>query len=422
MTTSAVSKLTTPANTPEDKYFDLASRELANWQPSTISTSKTSIQVIDLFSGCGGMSLGFAALAKVVGDIRLIGAADINERSLETYHRNFLVPALNRDVREISQSSRQLENFLEDLDGYDPNLSRVLIGCAPCQGFTAHRKKNWDNPDERNGLVEAFTNIAAAIQPDCVVMENVPELLSEKYWHHFQYFRKTMTENGYIVKQAIHNAAAQGVPQERFRAIVIAMKARFHLPIDRLERKEFRTVRDAIGDLRKVKAGEVSPSDPFHKSARHKPTTIDVIKAVPKNGGSRPDGVGPKCLQGFKGFADVYGRLSWDKPSITITHYARNPASGRFVHPEQHRGLSMREAARLQSFPDGFVFIGSTDDVYRQIGEAVPPLLSTAIASTIYANLKQEIPARDENLVLEPVNNSYAGVIAGIKGSRNDGA
>ena len=402
----------------EDEYFNRAKDQLEKWSPSKASPEKGAIQVIDVFSGCGGMSLGFASLSRVTKDIQLIGAADINEESLETYQSNFKVPALNRDVRALASDSKLLDNFLSDLDGYDPSLTQVLIGCAPCQGFTAHRKKNWDHPDERNGLIEAFADMAISIQPDCVVMENVPELLSKKYWHHFTYFQQRMTECGYIVKQSIHNAAAHGVPQERFRAIVVAMKRNFNLPVDRLQRKEFRTVKDAIGNLTKVEAGETCASDPMHKSAHHKASTIEVIKAVPLNGGSRPAGIGPKCLQGFNGFADVYGRLYWNKPSITITHYARNPASGRFVHPEQHRGLSMREAARLQSFPDGFVFSGNSDDIYRQIGEAVPPLLSTATASTIYANLKREVECRRDSIITEPVNNSFAGVIAGIKGAR----
>jgi DNA (cytosine-5)-methyltransferase 1 len=153
----------------------------------------------------------------------------------------------------------------------------------------------------------------------------------------------------------------------------------------------------------------------MHKSAAHRQSTIDVIKAVPLDGGSRPHGIGPKCLQDFKGFADVYGRLSWSKPAITITHYARNPASGRFVHPEQHRGLTKRESARLQSFPDGYVFKGGFDDIFRQIGEAVPPLLSVSIAAATLANLRGEQSNAEENLIHEPVNNSFAGVISGIK-------
>ena len=114
----------------------------------------------------------------------------------------------------------------------------------------------------------------------------------------------------------------------------------------------------------------------------------------------------------------MYGRLAWDRPAITITHYARNPASGRFVHPEQNRGLTMREAARLQSFPDGFEFTGGFDDVFRQIGEAVTPMLSLSVAASTLAALKGEIRLGVEELVMEPVNDSFASVIAGIKGSR----
>ncbi|HAT8177891.1 TPA: DNA (cytosine-5-)-methyltransferase [Legionella pneumophila] len=402
----------------EDWYFANAQKELNIWRPCEIISDDPSIQVIDMFSGCGGMSLGFAAIAKSLGCYQLIGAADINERSLETYHHNFKVPAINADIRELSKSNKKLTNFLASLNGYNPELKQVLIGCAPCQGFSAHRKKRWDEPDERNGLIEAFADIVEQLMPDCIIMENVPELLSQKYWHHFTYFSEKLKSKGYWVKQAIHNAASQGVAQERFRAIVVAMKHDFSLPKERFNHTQFKTVRDVIGNLRPLDPGEVDSLDFLHKSAKHKQSTIDVIKAVPKNGGSRPSGVGPKCLQNFKGFGDVYGRLHWDKPSITITHYARNPASGRFVHPEQDRGLSMREVARLQSFPDGFEFKGASDDIYRQIGEAVPPLLSAAIASSTLANIKNENSFYSEDLIFEPVNNSYAGVIAGIKGTR----
>lgn len=402
----------------EDLCFSSAKDELMKWTPGKLANEDSTIQVIDLFSGCGGMSLGFAALSRAMGDIQIIGAVDLNDKSLATYNHNFDVPAISCDIRELAASNEKLNNFLDNLDGYNPDKTQILIGCAPCQGFTAHRKKNWDKPDVRNGLIESFTDIAVKLSPDCIVMENVPELLSKKYWHHFKYFQEKMSESGYVVKQTIHNAATQGVPQERFRAIIIAMKQDFYLPSERYHYSEFKTVRDAIGNLEPVKAGQSCVKDKLHKSANHKASTIDVIKAIPINGGSRPPGVGPKCLQNFKGYADVYGRLSWDKPSITITHYARNPASGRFVHPEQHRGLSMREAARLQSFPDGFEFVGNSDDVYRQIGEAVPPLMAAAIASNIFANLKKQSQPTIENIITEPVNNSYAGVIAGMKVAR----
>lgn len=413
-------EITQPVAQPLDTstaqiYVAQGTDALERWQPGKVEVSSPVAQVIDMFCGCGGMSLGFAAMAKANGAFRLIGGVDVNETSLRTYEHNFGVPARQIDVRTLAQSNENLSNFLNSLPDYQADLPTVLIGCAPCQGFTAHRKKNWDQPDIRNGLVEAFADVAVAMQPDCVVMENVPELLSGRYWKHFEYLRDRLVASGYIVKQAIHSAAEHGAPQERFRALVIAMKRDFSMPSARLKPSKFRTVRDAIADLPPVEAGKQSSFDVMHKSATHRLSTIEVIKAVPKNGGSRPKGIGPKCLQDFNGYADVYGRLAWDRPAITITHYARNPASGRFVHPEQNRGLTMREAARLQSFPDGFEFTGGFDDIFRQIGEAVPPSLSLSVAASTLAALKGEIQSGSEDLISEPVNDSFAGVIAGIK-------
>ena len=403
---------------PIDQYIALGLKALEQWKPGKVTAKQPIAQVIDMFCGCGGMSLGFAAMAQATGAFRLIGGVDINEVSLRTYEHNYGIPAQKIDVRELANSNQTLNKFLASLPEYDRKLPTILIGCAPCQGFTAHRKKNWDEPDIRNGLVEAFADVAASMQPACVIMENVPELLSGRYWKHFEYLRDRLIEAGYTVKQAIHSAAEHGAPQERFRALIIAMKIDFSMPEPRLKPSDFRTVRHAISDLPPVSAGKQAACDPMQKSAAHRQSTIEVIKAVPKNGGSRPPGVGPKCLQDFKGFADVYGRLAWDRPAITITHYARNPASGRFVHPEQNRGLTMREAARLQSFPDGFEFKGGFDDVFRQIGEAVPPMLSLSVAASTLAALKGETTLGLETLVTEPVNDSFAGVIAGIKGSR----
>ena len=408
------------SRTPEIEYMELASDVLSAWTPGGLAPASPEAQVIDLFSGCGGMSLGFAALGHATQAFRLVGAADVNEASLGTYECNFEVNALNRDVRLLARDRDALKAFLDELDEYDSSLPLVLIGCAPCQGFSAHRKKTWDQDDDRNDLVSAFAEVAASLAPECVIMENVPELLSGRYWSYFAQFKHRLEAEGYTVKQAIHNSAEYGVPQERFRALVVAMRdPNFSLPKPRLAPDRFRTVRDAIGDLPRVKAGEVIAEDPMHRSAAHRESTLDVIRAVPRDGGSRPPGVGPDCLDRIRGFRDVYGRLAWDKPSITITHYARNPASGRFVHPEQHRGLSPREVARLQGFPDGFEFTGSFDDIFRQIGEAVPPPLSTAVAAATLANLRVEndVMSFDE-IVDRPVNDSFAGVIAGIKMGR----
>jgi DNA (cytosine-5)-methyltransferase 1 len=201
------------------------------------------------------------------------------------------------------------------------------------------------------------------------------------------------------------------------------MKKEFLLPEGYYEPAEYKTVRDAISSLRPLKAGGTDPTDALHKAVAHKRSTVEVIKQVPHDGGNLPEGVGPECLTKVNGFYDVYGRLSWDKPAITITHYARNPASGRYTHPVQDRGLTAREVARLQSFPDGFQFEGKSDDIYRQIGEAVPPLLSCGIATDILIEYLSCEPtpaqlAASVGGVDLPVSNSYSSVIAGIKNTR----
>lgn len=390
------------------KTFKKAKKDLNKWKPIQKQASG-SIDVIDFFSGCGGMSLGFSAIGN--GKLfNLIGAVDINQKALDSYRTNFKCKTLNKDIRELC-NDEGVKLIREEF-----NLTQtktrplVIIGCAPCQGFSAHRKKNWDKDDERNTLIGAFTETAIKLQPDFIVMENVPEILGQKYWDHYDEARKILEEEGYTVKQTIYNSASFGVPQARFRAIIIASKMEFELPIPLLEEDQFTTVRDAIYDLPKVAAGEVSPNDKFHKSAKHKSTTIETISQVPKDGGNRPAGIGPKCLDKVNGFSDVYGRLFWDKPSITLTQYSRNPASGRFIHPEQNRGLTIREAARIQSFPDSYDFQGSLDHCFKQIGESVPPLLSVAIASQILRAFSEETKSIDSCIksITSPVRSSFS--------------
>ena len=384
------------------------------------SYEENPIQLIDFFSGAGGTSLGFAALNSVVPAFKMLGGCDINEISASTYSHNFGTIIAHKDIRDLAFNEGQLKEWLKNI-GYDAKKPTVMIGCAPCQGFSSHRKKHWNEEDDvRNSLIMAFAEIVKKVQPDVIIMENVPEFLSKRYWRYFSAAKKCYEENGYIVKDTIYNAAAFGVPQERFRSIIIGMKKDFVLPIGYLQPSEYRTVRDAIAHLPVVPAGIAAPSDPMHKSASHKQSTIDVIRQVPHDGGNRPAGVGPACLDKTKGFSDVYGRLYWNKPSITITHYARNPASGRYTHPEQDRGLTAREAAILQSFPNGFEFTGKSDDIYRQIGEAVPPMLSSAIAASVLIEMLSVCPTDEEinaspNSIDSPVSSSYSSVIAGIK-------
>jgi DNA (cytosine-5)-methyltransferase 1 len=409
--------------------FILKTQEsLDKWETSNKfrDDQKTLFQVMDFFCGAGGMSLGFAALANIMPSFEMIGGCDIDPDAVKTYELNFHAPGIMTDIRTLVDDNRNdFDEFLKKFPKYDNKKPLILIGCAPCQGFTSHRKKNWNIEDNRNTLVGAFADIAVKLQPVCIVMENVPEMLSKKYWDHFEAARKTFEKAGYIVHQTIYNAASFGVPQERFRSLVIAMKKDFLLPDVLLtEPDQYITVKQTIGNLPKVAPGKQCLTDRYHISANHRESTIQTIKAVPKDGGNRPIGVGPKCLDKIKGFSDVYGRLYWNRPSITITHYARNPASGRFVHPEQDRGLTIRETALLQSFPKGFIFKGSFDSIFKQIGEAVPPKMACAVAANVFIELLSLPPNETEkkNAVIsinQPVSNSYSSVIAGIKLGRD---
>ena len=383
-------------------------------------TKGNPIQLLDLFCGAGGTSLGFASLNKIIPAFDLLGGCDINAVSAKTYAHNYGTPLLCEDITELAYENGKLEALL-DCIGYCKDKPTVLIGCAPCQGFSSHRKKHWcEEEDTRNSLVFAFAKIVEKIKPDIIIMENVPEFLSKRYWNYFFTAKQHFEYCGYTVKQNIYNAAAFGVPQERFRAILIGMKKGFLLPSGYLQSGQYKTVRDAIGTLAPVSAGVQSLEDCMHKSAAHKESTLEVIRKVPKDGGNRPAGIGPACLEKTSGFSDVYGRLYWDRPAITITHYARNPASGRYIHPEQDRGLTAREAARLQSFPDDFVFQGNFDDMYRQIGEAVPPQLAAALAAHILVEFVSAPPTKEQIAnspasIIEPVSSSFSSVIAGIK-------
>ena len=406
------------------EFFRFAVEALSKLTPHKIGDTKENpIQVLDFFSGAGGTSLGFAAINTVMPVFNFLAGCDINSISAKTYSRNFGTPHICEDILKIADSSSSIHTYLKGIN-FNYSKPTILIGCAPCQGFSSHRKKHWDSEDdERNNLVIAFSRIVTEVNPDVIIMENVPEFFSKKYWKYFSKARKMFTDAEYTVKQNIYNSAEFGVPQERFRSIIVGMKKNFMLPKGHYTPSEYKTVREAIGNLPPLEAGESCPNDVLHRAVAHKQSTLEVIKKVPHDGGNLPKGEGPVCLTRVNGFYDVYGRLAWDRPAITITHYARNPASGRFTHPVQDRGLTAREAARLQSFPDGFQFEGKSDDIYRQIGEAVPPLLSCGIAVDILIEYLSSEPTpiqlKGEVGIIElPVSNSFSSVIAGVKNTR----
>lgn len=396
-----------------------AGREMDSWWRTR--TVAGPIDVLDFFSGCGGMSAGFAAVNGVIHAYRIAGAVDIDGIAAASFAANLGVPCSLLDAARLVDDDRALEAFLQSCR-LRSSAPLVLIGCAPCQGFSSHRNDAGPG-DSRNSLYVDFAKIAARLVPEVVIAENVPEILTERYWPLVCHARSILEKAGYFVQISVHNTAEFGVAQERFRAVLIAMRRPFGPMRGAIARDEFKTVREAIGHLPSIAAGQRDPNDAMHYTAGHRETTLETIRAVPKNGGSRPEDAGPECLRrakeraGRAAYEDVYGRLYWDRPSITVTAYARNPASGRFVHPEQDRGLSIREAALLQSFPSDYRFVGTLDECFRQIGNAVPPVFANSLALFVLGELLGS-PVRVEDFdpgITASVGASFSRLIPSLK-------
>jgi DNA (cytosine-5)-methyltransferase 1 len=393
------------------------------WPHRNSESSTAPIEIIDFFSGCGGMSAGFQALNALAPTYKLIGAVDTDADSCNSYRKNLGLEPVSTDVASLVRSRRALSDFLKAIDR-DAKKPLVIIGCSPCQGFSSHRNQN-GHADERNSLFLDLITLVERIKPDVVVAENVPELLTGPYWPFVEAARRRLERAGYFVSVSYHNLAGFGLSQERFRALVLGMRHPFDSMKPFLCREEFRTVRDAIGSLPRLDAGGHDPDDELHYTVNHKKSTLDTIRQVPPDGGSLPDGVGPGCLQralhrnGKKAYEDVYGRLYWDRPAITITSHARNPASGRFVHPEQHRGLSVREAALLQGFPSNYWFAGTLDSRFRQIGNAVPPRFSAYLAVHIAGQLQRSVDSQAFDRGVESsLGRSFSRIIPSLKAAR----
>lgn len=368
---------------------------------------------VDFFCGAGGMSYGFHQMAELTGRLRWAGAVDIDKHAIDTYARNY-----GHRPSNVNLGEAEIDEIRSALDLKEGN-DLILIGCAPCQGFSSHRKKDHRGPDSRNTLVGRFAEIAVQLQPKMIIMENVPDLLAKKHWNHFQAFKDTVETAGYHIAVKILGMADYGAPQARFRTVLIAARDFIPtLPEPVFDPTQYRTVRDAIGYLPPLEAGQKDPLDPMHITSKHRKETIDILRQVPKDGGNRPKGVGPQCLDKVAGFSDVYGRLAWDKTAVTITARCRTPSCGRFAHPEQNRGLSVREAALLQGFPSDFYFEGPFDDKYKQVGNAVSPIFSTALAGHILTMLAGQNHASTEEVIDAPTFASYSGMIARSKQQR----
>ncbi len=337
------------------------------------------IRVFDFFSGCGGTSQGF----KQAG-FDVVFGLDFDRDASESFRLNFPEATIvNDDIRTISCDTISHLFDLEENDGYT-----LFSGCAPCQPYSK-QNSNRKEDDPRLDLLSEFCRFVAYYLPDFVFVENVPGL--QKFNQNegtFKNFLNTLIGYGYSVDFNIIPAAWFGVPQTRERLVLLASKKwKVKLPVKTHGTLDtpYSTVREWIGDLPPIVAGAKHATIPDHESARLTDINIQRIKATPEGGGREawPQALVLKCHQNHKGHTDVYGRLSWDKPASGLTTRCISYSNGRFGHPVQNRALSLREAACLQTFPMDYLFTGSLQSRARQIGNAVPPKMSEAIAKQI---------------------------------------
>ncbi|MHB8585228.1 MAG: DNA cytosine methyltransferase [Thermoplasmatota archaeon] len=338
-------------------------------------------RILDLFAGAGGASVGFRR-----ANCRPVGAVELDLVAASTFAANLGVVPLVADLRCVDA-----QNILE-FYGLGRADIDAIIGCPPCQGFTRMRNGS-GRRDPRNALVSVFLQIIRDIRPRFVAFENVPGILEPRHRRRFDLMVAALRRIGYHVTQGVLEAADYGVPQFRRRLVVVAdrdcvpvLPTPTHAEVPRRgETRKHRTVRDAIADLPRLRAGEAS-SIPNHEARSHSQEVVRLISRIPHDGGSRTDL--PRrywlaCHQEHEGHYDVYGRMRWDSPSPTITSGCTNPSRGRFTHPSQDRAITAREAARLQTFPNNFRFLGGREEIQTQIGNAFPPLLAERVAEAL---------------------------------------
>lgn len=334
---------------------------------------------IDIFCGCGGTTQG----VKDAG-FRVLGGVEIDDLAVKTFRANHKrVKVWHKDVTELTPEELLKHHRLK------PGQLDLLIGCPPCQAFSSMRRLNGSKrvrDKAAKDLVFEYLKFVEGLMPKVVMLENVPHLIDD---YRFNEVLQRLRELGYEGQPEVFNAASYGVPQRRRRMVFIASRVG---PIEYAEgtgRKQ-KTVRQAIGKL--PKPGQ--SRDALHNLPESRsPKVADIIARIPKNGGSRLS-LGKKdqlkCHKKCDGFKDVYGRMSWDTLSPTITSGCVNPSKGRFLHPEQNRTITLREAALLQTFPKGYRF--SLDRgkfaVALMIGNAFPPLFVKPHAEIICRHLK----------------------------------
>ncbi|SBN13633.1 Modification methylase HgiDII [Klebsiella variicola] len=335
------------------------------------------IRVFDFFSGCGGTSQGL----KTAG-CEIVFGLDFDYDSSETFKANNPDAVfINDDIRsvDVADISQLVETAKKD--------AKILFcGCAPCQPFSK-QNQNKTTSDPRRGLLSEFGRFVEFYEPDYVLIENVPGLQKVDVNDGPLYgFISILKNRNYNLVYGVIPALWYGVPQTRERFVLMAsLESQIHLP-DRTHNGTdipFATVRDWIGNIPSIEAGESHPLVKDHVSAKLSELNLKRIRCTPEGKGREywPRELLLECHKKHTGHSDVYGRLAWDKPASGLTTRCISYSNGRFGHPEQDRAISVREAALLQTFPIDYIFKGSMLSKAKQIGNAVPPKMAESIGN-----------------------------------------
>lgn len=352
-------------------------------KPAPFEATRSRGSVVDLFCGVGGLSHGFRLEGFDIG-----AGYDIDEVCKFPFERNNDAPFRLGDVSDIDAAALTAD-FVSD----EP---KILVGCAPCQPFSRYSQ---GREDSRWQLLEDFSRLICETQPDIVSMENVPSLTRFKEGKVFETFVRTLRNNDYFVDWKIAYCPDFGIPQSRSRLVLLASRhGQPGVPKATHRPEDYVSVRDAIGELPPLAAGDADGSDPLHRCSSLSAKNLERIRASKPGRSWRDwseDLVTPCHLKETgKGYSSVYGRMTWEKPAPTMTTQFFGFGNGRFGHPEQDRAISLREGALFQSFPPDYEFVPEGHPVHvksvgRLIGNAVPVDLGRAVARTVAAHIKE---------------------------------
>lgn len=346
---------------------------------------KPQLKAVDFFCCSGGVTCGF----KKAG-IKVLAGIDIDGNYKETYEKNNLGASfIQADIARY-----QPEELAARLGITCEMDNLVFIGCSPCQYYTTIQT---DKTKSAKGklLLEEFKRFVDFFRPGFLFLENVPGLETKK-GSPLSEFKDHIGSLGYVFDDAVVNASDYKVPQNRKRYILIASRINKNIAVPAAKTTKAVTVRQAIGHLPAISAGHKDNKADKHWTGRLEAINLNRIRKTPHDGGTRlswkdNSALQLKCYIGKdKTFADVYGRIFWDLPSPTITTKFYSISNGRFGHPEQDRGLSIKEGAILQSFPANYRFHSESMIVSaRMIGNAVPPKLAQAVAESLLQHYNQ---------------------------------